>query len=100
MTNIAINYSKLDSKLNMQVGMASSRADFNNASFEIFIRTHNPIGPGLYRDQNNNPIPGVSVRGTEDSTIQTATVTGAALGPLSNDPNVKRLAGSSQLRPV
>lgn len=97
MTNPDINFGVLDSKLQIQIARLGN--SFNSASFNVFIRTNTPIAPGNYLDQNGQAIPGVVVRGTGPATIQTGTVTGAALSLLSKDPNVVSISGSTQLRP-
>ncbi len=97
MTNSDINFRVLDSKLQIQIARLGS--SFNNASFNVFIRTNVPIAPGNYLDPSGQPIPGVVVRGTGPATIQTGTVTGAGLSLLSKDPNVVSISGSTQMRP-
>lgn len=95
-----IDCKKIDHKLQTSVSLMTSVAAFNNASFNVFIKTLKPIAPGPYLDQNNQPIPGVEVRGTKPSTIQTGTVVGSALAALSKDPNIVYISGSTQMRPV
>ena len=90
-----IDLSKLDINLLAVLTKASSRADFNRASYDVQISTHKPIYPGEYLGQDNKPLPGVEIRGAGASTKMSDSVTLAALKPLSRDPNVKFIQNSS-----
>lgn len=95
-----IDLSKLDMKLMRVLTTASSRADFNNASFPVLISTHVPVSPGAFLGADDKPIAGVIVQGSGATSLARATVTVESLQPLSRDPNVKYIHNATPLRVV
>lgn len=95
-----IDLSKLDMKLMRYLTLATSRTDFNNASYHVLISTHKPVNPGAYNDQDNKPLPGVTVEGSAPAVFFRASVTVEALKPLSRDPNVKFIHNENKLKLV
>lgn len=96
-----IDSSKLESSLYFAVLRNAASAEFNTASLNVAIHTNAPVNKrgDAYLDASNNPIPGITIRKEIVDTMITATVSGAALTPLSKDPNV-RLIGAYGTLPL
>ena len=103
MTNaVSIDQSKLDSNLIRGIGKLGGA--FNNASFNVVFRTSQQLlldaNNTALLDGNNQPVPGITIRGQILSDMYTAHVTYDGLVALSQNPNVSSINGAVRMGPA